>query len=57
MKDQVRGKAEEIKGKVTGNHTEEAKGKLRQQIGKAKSTVRDVKEDVRNEANRNRTSR
>jgi len=30
---------------------------LRQQVGKAKSTVRDVKEDIRNEANRNRTSR
>jgi uncharacterized protein YjbJ (UPF0337 family) len=57
MKDQVRGKAEEIKGKVTGNRTEETKGKLRQQVGKAKSTVRDLKEDVRNEANRNRTSR
>jgi uncharacterized protein YjbJ (UPF0337 family) len=57
MKDQVRGKAEEIKGKVTGNRTEETKGKLRQQVGKAKSTVRDLKEDVRNEANRKRTSR
>jgi len=48
MKDQVRGKAEEVKGKVTGNRTEEAKGKLRQQVGKAKGKVRDVKEDVRN---------
>jgi uncharacterized protein YjbJ (UPF0337 family) len=57
MKDQVRGKAEEIKGKVTGNRTEETKGKLRQQVGKAKGTLRDVKEDIRNEANRNRTSR
>jgi len=48
MKDQVRGKAEEIKGKVTGNRTEETKGKLRQQVGKAKAKVRDVKQDVRN---------
>jgi uncharacterized protein YjbJ (UPF0337 family) len=46
VKDQVQGKAEEIKGKVTGNRTEETKGKLRQQVGKAKSTVRDIKGDV-----------
>jgi len=57
MKDQVRGKAEEIKGKVTGNCTEETKGKFRQQVGKAKRTVLDIKEDVRTEANRNRTPR
>jgi hypothetical protein len=39
MKDQVRGKAEEIKGKVTGSRTEETKGKLRQQVGKAKASA------------------
>jgi uncharacterized protein YjbJ (UPF0337 family) len=35
--DKVVGKAEELKGKVTGNRTEEAKGKARQ----AKGTVKD----------------
>jgi uncharacterized protein YjbJ (UPF0337 family) len=47
MKDQVRGKAEEIKGKVTGNRREETKGKARQAVGNFKRTVRDVKEDAR----------
>jgi len=47
MKDQVRGKAEEIKGKVTGDRKTELKGRARQKLGKAKSTVRDIKADVR----------
>jgi uncharacterized protein YjbJ (UPF0337 family) len=45
MKDQVRGKAEEIK--VTGDRTEETKGKARQAVGNLKRTVRDVKEEAR----------
>jgi uncharacterized protein YjbJ (UPF0337 family) len=57
MKDKARGKAEEIKGKVTGNRREEMKGKARQAVGNVKRTVRDVKQDVRKEANRSRTSR
>jgi uncharacterized protein YjbJ (UPF0337 family) len=57
MKDQVRGKAEEIKGKLTGNRGEEIKGKARQKVGNVKSTVRDIKEDVRVEVNRKRASR
>ena len=47
MKDQVRGKAEEIKGRVTGDRIEESKGKARQVVGNLKRAVRDVKEDVR----------
>ena len=47
MKDQVRGKAEEIKGRVTGDRGEEIKGKARQAVGNLKRTVRDVKEDAR----------
>jgi uncharacterized protein YjbJ (UPF0337 family) len=57
MKDQVRGKAEEIKGKLTGDRGEEMKGKARQKVGNVKRTVRDVKEDVREEVNRKGTSR
>ncbi|HEY4889239.1 MAG TPA: CsbD family protein [Candidatus Dormibacteraeota bacterium] len=57
MKDQVRGKAEEIKGKLTGDRPEELKGKARQQVGNVKRTVRDVKEDIRTEVNRKRASR
>jgi uncharacterized protein YjbJ (UPF0337 family) len=57
MKDQIRGKAEEIKGKVTGDRREEIKGKARQAVGNVKRTVRDVKDDAREEAKRSRTSR
>lgn len=32
MKDQVRGRAEEIKGKITGNRREEMRGKARQVV-------------------------
>ncbi len=50
MKDQVRGKAEEIKGKLTGDSKVELKGKARQKLGAAKSAVRDIKADVREAA-------
>jgi len=46
MKDQVRGKAEEIKGKVTGDRGEEMKGKARQALGNVKRDVRDLKADA-----------
>ena len=54
MKDQVRGKAEEIKGKVTGNKGEELKGKARQTAGNAKRAFRDIKEDVIEEVDKHR---
>lgn len=57
MTDQVRGKAEEIRGQVTGDRREEIKGKARLAVGNLKRTVRDVKGDVRQEANRSPTSR
>jgi uncharacterized protein YjbJ (UPF0337 family) len=46
MKDQVRGKAEELKGKVTGDRGEELKGKARQAAGNVKRDVRDLKADM-----------
>lgn len=46
MKDQVRGKAEELKGKVTGDRSEELKGKARQVAGNVKRDVRDLKADM-----------
>ena len=46
MKDQVRGRAEEIKGKVTGNRGVEMKGKARQAVGNVKRDFRDLKGDV-----------
>ena len=54
MKDQVRGKAEEIKGKVTGDKSEELKGKARQAVGDLKRTARDVRGDIGDEAERTR---
>ena len=52
MKDEIRGKAEEIKGKVTGDKSEELKGKARQEGDKTRRAVRDVKEDVRSEVDK-----
>ena len=54
MKDQIRGKAEELKGKATGDKGEEMKGKARQAVGNLKRTARDVRDDVKNEADRAR---
>jgi uncharacterized protein YjbJ (UPF0337 family) len=39
MGDKVVGKAEELKGKVTGNRAEQAKGKARQTKGTVKDKV------------------
>ena len=39
MKDKVTGKAEELKGKLTGDKAEELKGKARQKTAKAKETL------------------
>jgi hypothetical protein len=47
MKDRVRGKAEEIERKVTAGPSEEAKAKAMLTVGVLKSTVRDVKGNVR----------
>jgi len=56
MKDQVKGKAEELKGKATGDRAEEAKGKARQEWGDAKAKARDTREDVREEWNKRQGS-
>lgn len=54
MKDQIQGKAEELKGKITGDRGEEMKGKVRQDVGKVKEKVRDVREDVSNKVEEDR---
>lgn len=51
MKDEIKGKAEQIKGKVTGDRSEEMKGKAHQAADKARRTVRDVRDDVRGAVN------
>ncbi|MBV8200551.1 MAG: CsbD family protein [Acidobacteria bacterium] len=52
MKDQIKGAAEELKGKVTGDKTDEAKGKARRTMGDLKSKARDVHADVKEEIER-----
>ncbi|HEY4865139.1 MAG TPA: CsbD family protein [Candidatus Dormibacteraeota bacterium] len=46
MKDKVQGKAEELKGKVTGDRATELKGKARQAVGEAKRLARDLEIDT-----------
>jgi uncharacterized protein YjbJ (UPF0337 family) len=46
MKDKVRGKTEEVKGKVTGDKGLQLKGKARQKIGRVKETAKAIAYDV-----------
>lgn len=46
MKDKITGKAEEIKGKLTGDKGEEVKGKARQTVGGAKQTGKEMAYDA-----------
>jgi uncharacterized protein YjbJ (UPF0337 family) len=47
LEDDVKGKAKEAEGKVTGDSSREAEGKLDQAKGKAKDAVDDVKDAVK----------
>jgi uncharacterized protein YjbJ (UPF0337 family) len=46
MKDKMRGKIEEVKGKVTGDRAEEMKGKARQKVGGAKQVGKEIAYDA-----------
>ena len=46
MKDRLKGKAQELKGKATGNRVEELKGKGRQAVGDLKQTVKSAAYDA-----------
>jgi uncharacterized protein YjbJ (UPF0337 family) len=54
MKDRVRGKAEELKGKLTGDKVLELKGQARQAVAKLRHTVR---KGFRGESERHRQER
>ncbi len=54
MKDEVKGKAHEIKGKVTGDRSEEMKGKAEQAGDKVRRAGRDIKDDLTNHGDRER---
>jgi uncharacterized protein YjbJ (UPF0337 family) len=42
MQDRMRGKAEEIKGKVTGDKSLRVKGKARQKVGRVKEAAKSI---------------
>lgn len=46
MKDKVRGKTEEIKGKASGDRKLELKGKARQKVGSVKEAAKSIAYDV-----------
>lgn len=46
MKDSIKGKARELKGKVTGDRSEEMKGKAEQAADRVRRVARDVRDDV-----------
>jgi uncharacterized protein YjbJ (UPF0337 family) len=46
MKDKMRGKAEEIKGKVTGDKVLQTKGQARQKVGGVKEAAKSIAYDV-----------
>jgi uncharacterized protein YjbJ (UPF0337 family) len=50
MKDKITGKAEEIKGKVTGDKSEELEGKARQTVGGVKQTGKEIAYDAEHPA-------
>ncbi len=52
MKDKIKGKAEEVKGKVTGSKSEELKGKARQGVGDVKSTAKETSYDAERRGDR-----
>jgi uncharacterized protein YjbJ (UPF0337 family) len=54
MKDEVKGKAEEVHGKLTGDKSEELKGKAHQAVDKVRRAGRDLRDDVKHEADKDR---
>jgi len=46
MKDEIKGKADELKGKLTGDKSEEMKGKAEQTGDKVRRNARDLRDDL-----------
>jgi uncharacterized protein YjbJ (UPF0337 family) len=47
MKDRLKGKVEEAKGRLTGDRVEELKGKARQKVGEGKQAVDELRARAR----------
>lgn len=50
-KDVLKGKATEVKGKVTDDESEELKGKIQQEFGKLKDKAKDAADDIAKKVN------
>ncbi|MGX7195547.1 CsbD family protein [Enterococcus olivae] len=50
-KEQVEGKATEAKGKITGDDSEELKGKVKKKYGDAKEKAKDLADDAASKVN------
>lgn len=46
--DKTKGKAQQIKGRVTGDRSKEAEGVVREKVGEGKEAVEDLKRDIKN---------
>lgn len=47
MKDEIKGKMRELKGKLTGDKPEEMRGKAEQEADKMRRIARDVRADIK----------
>lgn len=52
MKDEIKGKADELKGKLTGDKSEEMKGKAEQAGDKVRRNARDLRDDLTEDTER-----
>ena len=52
MKDRIKGKVEEIRGRLTGDKVEELKGKARQKVGEGKQTANELRDRARQDESR-----
>jgi uncharacterized protein YjbJ (UPF0337 family) len=52
MKDEIKGKADELKGEITGDKSEEMKGKAEQAGDKVRRNARDLRDDITDETER-----
>jgi uncharacterized protein YjbJ (UPF0337 family) len=57
VKDRIRGKFEEAKGKLTGDKSDEFKGKGRQAVGSVKQTGKEVAYEAEHPDSPNETAR
>lgn len=47
--DKLKGKANELLGRVRGDKSQEAKGRFQQTVGEAKNAVDDIKKELKGE--------